>query len=150
MAVLKTEGWPTVLPNDDGIRPAGRPDECFYCHRRVGQLHGSECVFVMSVNRYFVYMNLDRRASEAHKGKLVGTFTRHDPHFWSAHDCEFHKNSSSWCANNAEGLIEWSDPADEAALRAWVEVNNGCWCTPLYFEFDDTVDGGPFQEVRDG
>ena len=23
--------WPTVHEKDDGIRPAGRPDQCFYC-----------------------------------------------------------------------------------------------------------------------
>ena len=28
--------WPLVDKNDDGIRPAGRQDACFYCGQRVG------------------------------------------------------------------------------------------------------------------
>jgi hypothetical protein len=38
--------WPLVAVNDDGIRPAGEPDECFYCHQKVGQPHGRDCVCV--------------------------------------------------------------------------------------------------------
>lgn len=37
---------PLVLPNDDGISPAGRPDECFYCLQKVGTPHGEDCVCV--------------------------------------------------------------------------------------------------------
>ena len=38
--------WPLVNPKDDGIRPAGKPDECFYCNRKVGEPHGRDCVMV--------------------------------------------------------------------------------------------------------
>ncbi|HET9375657.1 MAG TPA: hypothetical protein VFO40_11830 [Chthoniobacterales bacterium] len=38
--------WPLVAINDDGIRPAGEPDECFYCNHKVGQPHGRDCVTV--------------------------------------------------------------------------------------------------------
>ena len=38
--------WPLVDPKDDGIRPAGRPDECFYCRQKVGEPHGQKCVIV--------------------------------------------------------------------------------------------------------
>jgi hypothetical protein len=41
-----TDQWPLVAINDDGIRPAGEPDECFYCHQKVGQPHGRDCVIV--------------------------------------------------------------------------------------------------------
>jgi hypothetical protein len=40
------EQWPLVAINDDGIRPAGEPDECFYCNKKVGQPHGRDCVVV--------------------------------------------------------------------------------------------------------
>ena len=35
-----------VDPKDDGIRPAGEPDECFYCNRKVGQEHMRDCVTI--------------------------------------------------------------------------------------------------------
>lgn len=38
--------FPLVHPQDDGIRPAGAPDECFYCKQKVGTPHLSDCVAV--------------------------------------------------------------------------------------------------------
>jgi hypothetical protein len=35
---------PLVLPNDDGIRPAGNSDECFYCNQKIGTSHKEDCV----------------------------------------------------------------------------------------------------------
>jgi hypothetical protein len=40
------ENWPLVAVNDDGIRPAGKPDECFYCNNKVGRAHDFGCVVV--------------------------------------------------------------------------------------------------------
>ena len=40
------QSWPLVDVKDDGIRPAGSPDECFYCCQKVGQLHKLDCVIV--------------------------------------------------------------------------------------------------------
>jgi hypothetical protein len=34
---------PNVDKNDDGIRPAGAPDECFYCKQKVGTPHLIDC-----------------------------------------------------------------------------------------------------------
>jgi hypothetical protein len=38
------DNWPLVAPNDDGIRPAGPRDACFYCRQKVGQPHKPDCV----------------------------------------------------------------------------------------------------------
>lgn len=43
--------WPLVDPNDDGIRPAGKPDECFYCNSKVGEEHGRQCCIVTKLVR---------------------------------------------------------------------------------------------------
>lgn len=139
--------WPMVRPDDDGLR-AVRSGECFYCHQKIGQPHRTECVCVYAMVRYKVWMNLDRRADADDKGRLVGTFTRNDPYHWTAHDCEFHKNESSWCADNAVDYIEWNDPADAKALTEYLSDGAHCACTPLYFEFDEVTDDGPFVEAK--
>ena len=54
-----------VTADDEGIRPAGKPDECFYCLRKVGELHRDDCVTVTVVRRYKVILD----------GKEVGTLS---------------------------------------------------------------------------
>lgn len=44
---MSLANWPTVSADDPGIRPAGKPDECFYCHAKVGELHWPECCVVV-------------------------------------------------------------------------------------------------------
>ena len=124
--------WPIVRPDDPGIRPAGRPDECFYCRQTIGQLHGPKCVCVYKRVRYRVLMG----------GVRVGTYERNDPYFWDEEMCNFHKNDSSWCADNALEDIEWSDP--EAAKKLDDATSDRCSCGPLVFEFDEVADPGPF------
>jgi len=41
-----TQHFPLVVPGDHGIRPAGKPDECFYCSQRIGVPHKPDCVMV--------------------------------------------------------------------------------------------------------
>jgi hypothetical protein len=36
--------FPLIAPNDDGIRPAGGPDKCFYCGQKIGTSHLRNCV----------------------------------------------------------------------------------------------------------
>jgi hypothetical protein len=38
--------FPLVDPRDDGIRPTGAPDECFYCKQKVGTPHLCDCTAV--------------------------------------------------------------------------------------------------------
>jgi hypothetical protein len=80
----------TVTANDDGIRPAGKPDECFYCRRKVGEKHKPTCAMVTVVNFYEVYLD----------GLHVGVWSTKDPASWDLRMQHFHKNEGSWCSNN--------------------------------------------------
>lgn len=147
MPLKKVPEWPRVLKDDDGLRPtAGSPDHCFYCDQAVGDFHGPECVTILKLVRYQVYMNLDDRAQPGQLGRLISTWDHHDPHFWNAYDCEFHKNDSSWCADNALDEIQMT-AEDRAALEKWMEQDDNCACRPLHFEFDCVLDDGPFITV---
>lgn len=100
---------PVVTGDDYGIRPAGRPDACFYCNRRVGERHAFECVIVRVPRTYRVILD----------GADVGTWTVGDPVSWNAEAREFHRNESSWCANNvrSEGTLLVTDDARVALLN---------------------------------
>ena len=87
---MKKQKLPVVLPDDDGIRPAGKPDECFYCNQKVGTSHLSDCVI------------LDKKIKIAYTFEIEIEV----PHSWKRSDVEFHRNDSSWCASNAIGEIE--------------------------------------------
>lgn len=130
------ENWPIVTADDDGIRPAGPPDECFYCQKKVGSYHNRKCVTVKKRVRYNVLF----------KNVVVGTFDRDDPHFWTEYDCNFHKNESSWCADNALDEIQWKDPSIFERIQAAANVSDeDCYCGVLSFEFLEVIDPGPFQ-----
>lgn len=146
----KCESWPVVLVNDDGIRPAGLPDECFYCHQKVGQPHTFECVTVTCINCYGVYME-DANSVEISNDPTftvkVGTYTRHDPVSWDDHDCNFHKNEGSWCADNAFDGIEWNNLIAKNNIDSLIEKGDLCSCQLLQFRFETMIDAGPYIEV---
>ncbi len=80
---MKRTNW-TVLENDHGIRPAGKDDECFYCHQKVGQEHKPDCVTrCRTVVVEFAFR-----------------ITRAVPEHWDAKHIEFHMNEGSWCTSN--------------------------------------------------
>lgn len=41
--------WPLVEEDDNGIRPAGGPDTCFYCKRKVGEEHAKDCTTILKL-----------------------------------------------------------------------------------------------------
>jgi hypothetical protein len=51
--------FPLVDPRDDGIRPAGAPDECFYCKQKVGTPHLYECTAVSQKVRIRATFEID-------------------------------------------------------------------------------------------
>jgi len=79
-----------VHENDDGIRPAGKPDECFYCGQTVGQPHGPACVCVKKLVEMKIEAQLDGVT-------FSGLWQCEVPYFWDCDMAEFHKNESSWC-----------------------------------------------------
>lgn len=129
--------WPTVLADDEGICPAGKPDECFHCRQKVGQPHGTRCVLVVKWVRYDA---LDAG------GRRVGTMDYDVPFFWDDHMCEFHKNGSTWCADNAVGRTRWSDEAAEQAATDMASGKFGrCNCGLLTFRLAKVLHPGPLR-----
>lgn len=113
-------GFP-VLPDDHGIRPAGRPDECFYCQRRVGQNHAADCAVIVRDVAYGVW-----HAIEGHR---LGTWKTEEPAHWDDDLGEFHKNESSWCASNMIDDERYSGlPLPQA------EREDDCICGLVRFE----------------
>lgn len=79
------EDWPLVVEKDDGLRPSGPPDECFYCHQKIGQPHGPECVVVTKTVKVRYTFEIEIEV----------------PHHWDRGNIEFHRNEGSWCADNS-------------------------------------------------
>lgn len=69
---------------ENGPRPAGNPEECFYCQRPLGSPHKEECVIRLRtvVVRYTIEVPVAVPAS------------------WSIHDIEFQRGQGGWCMSN--------------------------------------------------
>jgi len=134
--------WPLVDKDDDGIRPAGLLDECFYCRQKIGQLHGQQCVVVTKVVAMIV-----------EGAGLRGVWTLSEPHFWTAEDCEFHKNESTWCADNfldEAASVAWDTPGAMEKLQSLLAAagDGSCLCSVLKFKFLRVVDEQPRRLLR--
>lgn len=114
--------WPLVHPYDDGIRPAGLPDECFYCNSKVGTAHALDCVAVKKLVRVRYEFDID---------KLF-------PYSWSAQDITEFMQSSTWCADNA---IE--------DLKRHTRRTASCLCGPFKGTFLNEQDPRPVGEVKE-
>lgn len=78
---MKRDNW-TV--GDYGIRPAGKPTQCFYCGIEKGGIHKEGCV----IRKRTIVMEM--------KINIVMDV----PEDWDEAMCNFHKNEGTWCANN--------------------------------------------------
>jgi hypothetical protein len=124
--------WPRVLADDDGIRPAGPPDACFYCRRKVGEKHGDKCVCVVRDVTYSVF----------HGSEEIGTWACAEPFEWDDAQGYFHRNEGTWCTDNA------IDTASDELRARLVEIreqqtNGGCLCFAVWF--GDRVAGAMFR-----
>lgn len=90
----------TVLQDDDGIRPAGAPDECCYCGQKVGQTHKDDCVMIKT----------------KWKVRLCYEIEIEYPLSWGKDEVEYSLNEGSGCADN----YIWDIIAKSA--------KNGCAC----------------------
>lgn len=122
--------WPIVTLDDDGIRPGGPADACFYCRARVGEPHGRECVSVDKKVRVRYIFEIEIAV----------------PHFWTAHDVEFHRNDSSWCADNAIDDLE--EASGEKTPVGAVGVTGPCLCNRFRAEFIEVVADTPICKNR--
>ncbi len=140
--------WPLVDKKDDGIRPAGRADACFYCGQKVGQPHGPKCVCVTKI----VLVNVTLT------GIAVFDLQITTPHIWNKSTLEFHRNDSSWCAGNVDcDIMEHRELTNDpsaladvmAKIEAWKSENdNYCLCGIYTCEFLRVVDNTPTRKVR--
>jgi hypothetical protein len=115
------EKWPIVLKNDEGIRPAGNPDECFYCKSKVGELHKKDCVIVTKIVKVKYTFEIEICV----------------PHSWDQDQINFHRNESSWCASNAiDDLVEFDNKV-------------GCLCPYFEAEYIEVVDNTPVRLTKE-
>lgn len=112
--------WPIVAENDDGIRPNGSPDQCIYCQQKIGQPHRRDCVTISKIARVRYAFEIEVEI----------------PHRWGKEEFEFHRNESSWCADNAFDDIEG-------------HMGDDCTCECFRAEFIEDVDTTPRQKKRE-
>lgn len=108
---------------ENGPRPAGKPDECFYCAEPLGADHKPDCVCRLKVVMVEVTMTIPR---------LV-------PASWDAGMVDFHLNDSSWCADNIEG--------DLARYMAAKGADAPCMCGRFSGKFLRDADADDLQGV---
>jgi len=110
---------PIVLQNDNGIRLAGEPDECFYCKQKVGQSHKPKCIMLEKIvkMRYIIDVEV------------------YEPYFWNKNMIETIRNDCSWCASNAVDNIKRFDDK--------LRKQNSCLCDYFKAEVLQIVDMPP-------
>lgn len=131
-APVITYTWPKVYPDDYGIRSAGKPDECFYCQKKVGDFHGLECVVVTRKLWLQATINLK-------EGTIVADFYTRGPAFWDNENIDYHYNDSSWCCNNLleeYTVLSTTFESEEAARKALSDIRDKedqciCWDTHI-------------------
>lgn len=113
------KGWPDVHPQDDGIRPAGLPDECFYCGQKVGRPHIFDCVVVTKKVKIRYSIEVEEEV----------------PHYWSDERVKDHREESSWCGNNLISVLEL------------LAKEKGCLCGEITADVVAVIDGNPSRKV---
>lgn len=79
-----------TVVNESDTAPAGMPNQCFWCKREIGKEHDLGC----------------SRVQRAVKIRFSVELIVDVPRSWDAAMIEFHRNDSSWCANNILPDIE--------------------------------------------
>ena len=74
---------------ESGPRPAGKPDECFYCNVKLGGNHDDECPLVTKIVKIRATVEFDYEC----------------PRHWNTNQINFHFQESSWCASNLPDLL---------------------------------------------
>lgn len=88
------------VTEDNGPRPAGKPDECFYCQQPLGGEHAQDCTLRLKVVMV----------------KIELTMPRVVPASWDTEMVDFHLNDSSWCSDNiGNDIMCYLDAKEEGA-----------------------------------
>lgn len=128
--------WPLVVTNDDGIRPAGAPDACFYCAKKVGAHHAQDCVVVTKTLRLKADI------------EVFGAFEWDEkvPFYWDDARVIFRYNLGTWCAGN---VMRKMSHAQLDALET-AHPGNTCLCDVAKVGIVGVVDAGPNRKVKSG
>ena len=111
---------------ENGPRPAGRPDECFYCGQPLGALHKDDCVLFKKTIRV----------------RAIVEYVIAIPAEWDKEMFEFHRNESSWCGTN--GLEEIGRLA-----TALDRLPHRCGCDLIEYEYLGEADTDRSDDPRD-
>jgi hypothetical protein len=84
---MKRKNW---IVEDYSIRPAGEPDECFYCNTKKGSEHKKDCVI--------------RRKTIILKAEVTMIVER--PETWTGEEVENVYNEGSWCADSLIDMLK--------------------------------------------
>lgn len=84
--------------DSDDARHGGKPDECFYCRRKVGEEHTWECVIPQKIVKL--------RATIEYEAER--------PRSWDQETLEFHNQEKSCLANVVSDIKKYSDRVDIA------------------------------------
>lgn len=115
------------LVADHGIRPAGPPDRCFYCDRKMGQEHKDGCV--IRKRTVVVRYQID----------LVVSI----PEDCTADMINFRYNESTWCGDNLVDDIA-------AAAQRMEDGPAGCLCPVVHAQYlrEATEEDEALQRLR--
>lgn len=92
---------------DNGSRPAGKPDECFYCGNKIGETHKDDCVLLKKT----VVV------------KLTADLVIKVPRSWDSGNVNFKYNGSSHCNSNIiHSLEEYARDENKQCLCGLVNV----------------------------
>ncbi len=104
-----------MIVTESAMRPASDKKACFYYQQEIGVPHKPDCVLVQ------------RKV----KIRMTVEYVVNVPAGWTKDEIEFHRNESSWCADNV--IDELSETAKE----------HECLCNCVQFEHVEDV-GEPF------
>lgn len=90
----------TFIVTEKAMRPASDKRQCFYCQQTIGEPHKADCVLI----------------TKRVKLRTVIEYEDEVPADWDREMIEFHRNDSSWCADNLLKKLEN------------ISEKNGCLC----------------------
>ena len=101
----------TFLVTEKAMRPASDKRQCFYCQQAIGDPHKADCVLI------------NKRV----KLRTIIEYEDEVPADWNKDSIEFHRNESSWCADNLLTHLEK------------VAEKGGCLCSMQTTAYLETI-----------
>lgn len=114
--------WPLVTVNDDGIRPAGEPDECFYCNQKVGQPHDRDCVIIKKRVRVVYTVEAIIEVPHSLDADQFMAFENHDGVWWSTIECMASGYGNSELIGGSAAFIRTEDDTPQRKLTVEQEA----------------------------